>query len=494
MKKIKFLSSLLEQDPASLGDLSKGTDGLKQPTANQPANNSGTQNRRRRNNTEQDVPQTASAEAAQRAKEPNATLLKLPGSGMHGETGTTISSKLKDGTMVGSEVWPWAVYWVSTGGEAYNPATKTPIKTDKEYIFNTVGEQKVFVQWKKAQFEVATLYSGTYTIGNGKISITGNSGQSEIIDIASGKIDKSNVAVVPASEEELNDVMGKFSRITPTFSWYWYMKMFNLRTENAGLRQAILDGLTAAGYNPYPAGSNVIDKHNMIVNIKEVRSRATKGFSFWPVTNLFYSQFAPGKDEVIFGSIGNISSPVHSPVKSGKKDFTSGYEYLAYKLEGAARGSSNAGSSEHSRSVDWDSDDINTVFDDDEALGFFAILAGLSSGVVDKLNEMSKTGLYALPNGSWSQTVLDEVGYDAGDSSYYKEIYTKYISSLATNGGTTFKQESIVSLYPTIENTRDAQWFKSAAELYGLGGTYLADALKTVPKYIAPKVEPHVVK
>ena len=52
----------------------------------------------------------------------------------------------------------------------------------------------------------------------------------------------------------------------------------------------------------------------------------------------------------------------------------------------------------------------------------------------------------------------------------------------------------MLSIYANIENTNDAKWFKSASELYALGGTYLQDALKAVPKYVAPKAEPHVIK
>jgi len=108
---------------------------------------------------------------------------------------------------------------------------------------------------------------------------------------------------------------------------------------------------------------------------------------------------------------------------------------------------------------------------------------------------MAKDGAYAgLLNGSWSQTVLDEVGVDMGKNAGYKDVYDKYISKLAINSGKSFTQESMLSIYANIENTNDAKWFKSASELYALGGTYLQDALKAVPKYVAPKAEPHVIK
>jgi len=483
MKQIKFLSSLLEQDdtPNFTGGTGTTDKPKEKPTSKDKSSNKGS------NNTDTKIEPSEDAKAD--LAEPRASLLKLKGAVGHGKTGVTM--KASDGSK--SEVWPWAVSWTSSGGEVYNPASKGTVNADKTYYFKTDGEMRVDAHWKKAQDQIAYLYSGTYTIGAGKISITGTEGQAEVIDMATGNITTSNVALVPASEMELNTLKGRFSRIAPNFSWYFYMRMFNLQSENPGLRKAILDALIAANYNPFAyAGKpgNVIDTQMMAVNTAFFKSTE---FGYWPVTRKFYSQFAAGQSEVTFGSITDIDSPVKVPVKSGKTDFTSGYEYLAYKLEGAARDSSAVGSSEHGKNSD--SDGVNTVFSDDEALAFYTILAGLSQPVVNKLNTMAKDGAYAgLLNGSWSQTVLDEVGFDIGKNAEYKDVYDKYISKLAINSGKSFTQESMLSIYANIENTNDAKWFKSASELYALGGTYLQDALKAVPKYVAPKAEPLYIK
>ena len=483
MKQIKFLSRLFEQDP----DTPHFTGGT--GTTDKPKENTNSKDKRSNKGSGNNTTTEPSEDAKADLTEPRASLLKLKGAVGHGKTGVTMNAI--DGSK--SEVWPWAVSWTSSGGDVYNPASKGTVNADKTYYFKTSGEMRVDVHWKKAQDQIAYLYSGTYVIGGGKISITGTEGQTEVIDMATGNITNSNVALVPASELELNTLKSRFSRIAPNFSWYFYMRMFNLQSENPGLRKAILDALTAANYNPFfYAGKpgNTIDTQMMAVNTAAFK---TKSFGYWPVTQKFYSQFAAGQTQVTFGSITDIDSPVKVPVKSGKTDFTSGYEYLAYKLEGAARGSSNVGSSEHSKNSD--SDGVNTVFSDDEAFAFYTILAGLSQSVVNKLNTMAKEGAYAgLVNGSWSQTVLDEVGVDMGTSNGYKDVYDKYISKLALNNGKSFTQESILSIYAQIENTNDSKWFKAASELYALGGTYLQDALKAVPKYVAPKAEPHVIK
>jgi len=484
MKKIKLLSSLLEQDDKfdfSPGALSGGAT-VQQPKTDNKQKKSDNTKGSGTNDKKADGSAPAKSETEQaNSTEPRASLIKLPNCTPHD----------KDSVKVNSIVWPWAVSWKSTGGEVFNPATKTPVNADKLYYFNTSGEQKVTVYWVKTAEESAPLYSGQYTIGSNKISITGTEGQTEVIDIASGKIESSNVKVVPGSQLELNTEIGRFSRNKPNFSWYFYMKMFNLQTENPELRAAILDALTAAGYKPYNTVSSIIDTQKMVVNTAAIKDRGAKGFSYWPVANLFYSQFAPGKTEVGFGTITDIDAPVRSTAKSGKINFTSGYEYLAYKLEGATR-KSGTGSAEHSGNAD--SDGVNTVFSDDEALGFYSILAGLSSGVVAKLNQVAKAGGYAIPNGSWSDAILDEAGYEMNKNEYYKDIYTKYIANLAANNGASFTQQAIISLEPKIEDTPDAKWFRSAANLYALGGTYLQDALKATPKYVAPKPETHVIK
>ena len=129
MKKIKLLSSLLEQDDKfdfSPGALSGGAT-VQQPKTDNKQKKSDNTKGSGTNDKKADGSAPAKSETDQaNSTEPRASLIKLPNCTPHD----------KDSVKVNSIVWPWAVSWKSTGGEVFNPATKTPVNADKLYYFN----------------------------------------------------------------------------------------------------------------------------------------------------------------------------------------------------------------------------------------------------------------------------------------------------------------------------------------------------------------------
>ena len=442
MKKIKSISILLEQGPPSLFDLENGP---ATPTV-KPTDGKGRRTRKDDTNTDTD-PTPTDTRSELKAKEPWVSLLKLPGSILHDQDGVKVG---KDETV--KEPWPWAVSWTSTGGEVYNPASKTPVKADKAYIFKTEGGNEVLVQWKKSETDTPYLYSGSYTIGSGKLTITGLGGQSEIIDLASGKIEKTNVSVVPTSELELNAVISSFTRRGINLSWYFYMRMYNLKTESPALYSLIKTKLESKGYELFTEPAGFINIKNMTVEAKKIRSSST---GYWPVTNKIYSQFAPGIDSVPFASITDLGNSVvgmkGNPAKS--TTFTSGYDFITYKVEKAL---------------------ASTNFDTAEAQAFFAILLGLSQSALASLNSYAATAGLAIPNKlSLSNYILGEV------SSNWKETYEKYIVPLQSTNGKYFPVGTLEA--DGGKGSGDEAWFKAISDLNALGGDILEKALNSIP-------------
>lgn len=411
-----------------------------------------------------------------------------------------------------SEKWENAVIWELKDKPAFNPSSKQLQDVNRTYYFkSSTTEQDVRVFWKKtvsSGFEPAMLYSGTYTIGGGKVTLTGTTGQIEIIDLATGKVESSNVKVLPVSAQDINLAQSNMARSSMTFNtWYFYMRMFNYKKDDPGFRNAIIAGMEKLGHpsakwfkevgaDPWQGLSNV----DMTINMDYVDKRAAiKNHGYWPVTKKFLSQFAPGQKHIVFGSITDISQPVNVNVSTGKKNFTSGVEYMAYKLEGAARGKTGGGG--HSNTADYDG--INTVFSDDEARAFWYCLAALSENVIAQINEFASKGGYDYSGGeggTWKDVILNETStateFPGGS---YKLIYDTYISSLAKNSGKYFDEARMIELASekgvnNINNTVDAKFFKSAEDLYRIGGTYLADAMAQMEKYVPPPPPPKVVK
>ena len=445
MKKIKSISILLEQGPPDLSALQSGT--ITTPTK-QPTDGKGRRTRKDDTNTDTDTnPAPTDTRSELKAKEPWVSLLKLPGSILHDQDGVKVG---KDKTV--KEPWPWAVSWTSTGGEVYNPASKTPVKADKAYIFKTEGGNEVLVQWKKSETDTPYLYSGSYTIGSGKLTITGLGGQSEIIDLASGKIEKSNVSIVPSSELELNAVISSFARRSINLSWYFYMRMYNLKTESPALYSLIKTKLESKGYEVFTEPDSYINIKKMTVDAKKFR---TVDVGYWPVASKIYSQFAPGIDSVPFASITDLGNSVvgmkGNPAKSAT--FTSGYDYITYKVEKALQSKN---------------------FDTLEAKAFYSILLGLSQSALATLNSYASTAGLAIPNNlSLSNYILGEV------SSNQKEIYDKYIAPLQSTNGKYFPVNTLEA--DGGKGSGDEAWFKSISDLNALGGDILEKALNSIP-------------
>jgi hypothetical protein len=202
----------------------------------------------------------------------------------------------------------------------------------------------------------------------------------------------------------------------------------------------------------------------MTVNVSFFKNRTDK---MWPIAAKFYSHYAPNLDPVGFGTITDISKPIHVDVDKGKRDFTSGYEYLSYKLEGATGVSK---STEHGEGT-------NTIFSDEEAYAFFAILCGLNRASIEKL--ISETAAFGVkfPGGlTWEATVLDQI------ISGWAAFYNSTIKGLQISNGKEFTQESLVKGKHTV----DEEWFNSLILINSLGGDYLKKALETIPNYTAP--------
>ena len=126
---------------------------------------------------------------------------------------------------------------------AFNPTAKTAQDVNRDYFFKgDPANPDVKVFWKKTAtsgYEPHLLYSGNYQVGGGKLTLSGSSGQKEIIDLATGKIDSTNVAILPSSTDpnayaqDINLAKANLSRNTTGFnSWYFNMKMFNYKNEN----------------------------------------------------------------------------------------------------------------------------------------------------------------------------------------------------------------------------------------------------------------------
>jgi|LauGreDrversion4_2_1035121.scaffolds.fasta_scaffold05534_6 hypothetical protein len=505
MKKIKSISILLEQGPPDLSALQSGTittpttqptDG-KRKTGDKKNDGSGT--------TQPDQESSSPSQEELKTKPPYVDLLKLPG------------SQIKEKVDFSGETWENCVSWELKDKPAFNPTAKTAQDVNRDYFFKgDPANPDVKVFWKKTAtsgYEPHLLYSGNYQLGGGKLTLSGSSGQKEIIDLATGKIDSTNVAILPSSTDpnayaqDINLAKANLSRNTTGFnSWYFNMKMFNYKTENPGFRAKIIEGISKLG-NPQatkfsnPTGSTWagLDKINMTISMDYVDKQAKAGFGFWPVAQKFLSQFGGGQRLIVFGSITDISQPVNVKLKTdGKENFASGTEYLAYKLEIAAR--DTAGGGGHSNSADGDG--INSVFSDDEALAFWYCLAALSQGVVNQLNAFAKDGGYNYKRGegdTWSAVVLNEVAADMNTGESYKNMYDKYISALAKNNGKQFDEQTMASLAAAdgvkdIDNTLDARFFKIAEDLYRVGETHLVDAMASMAKYVKPEETSHYVK
>lgn len=394
-----------------------------------------------------------------KTKDPYMSLIKLPN-----------SSSTPEGTSINGDVWPHAVSWKSEGGQSYDPSAKAPVNTNKYYIFATQGpENKVVVSWERSSEYTPYLYTGTYVVANGKITITGLSGQAEVIDIASGKFDSTNVAVLPATADgavkEINKVLSVFSRQKYNDSTYAKMRMFNLKKEDPTLYKLIKDELVKKGY---PSGKETIIAFNQTEMTIDTEFFKNKTNSFWPVTKKFYSQFAPGQTSVVFGSIKDLSAPVHVEVSKGKRDFVSGYEYLAYKLEGADGVSVSAERPGGNQSN----------FSFDEAMCFFAILVGLSRGAVETLIKEAQTfGVKFEGNLNWESNILDEM--PSGWSNFYNTV----VKGLQLTSGSAFSQESLKAMGA---GSTDETWFDTMAKINTYGGDYLKRALSMIPAYSEP--------
>lgn len=489
MKRIKSISNLFEQDLPSMADL---TGGSKQAPVD--ANKGKTGGNTNTNPTTNPPAQGSStpSQAELKTKAPYVDLLKLPG------------AEISEKATFTEEVWENCVVWQLKDKPTFNPSANAVQDVNRDYFFRgDSANPDVKVFWKKTAssgYEPYLLYSGNYQIGGGKLTLTGSSGQKEVIDLATGKVDSTNVAVLPASQQDINLAKANLSRNTLGFNtWYFSMKMFNYKTENPGLRTKIIEGMTKLGQPraakfSNPAGNfwEGLDTINMTISMDYVDRNAKAGYGFWPVAQKFLSQFGGGQRNIVFGSITNISQPVNVKLKTeGKENFASGIEYLAYKLEIAAR--DTAGGGGHSNTADRDG--INSVFSDDEALAFWYCLAALSQSAVNQLNTFAKAGGYNYKRGdgdTWSAVVLNEVESDQATGESYKTIYDKYISALAKNDGKRFDEQTMASLAASdgvkdIDNTLDAKFFKTAEDLYRVGETYLVDAMAGMAKYVAPK-------
>jgi hypothetical protein len=460
MKKIKLLSSLLEQDDKfdfSPGALSGGAP-VQQPKTDNKSKKSDNTKGSGTEDKKEDAKTDPTAD--RKAKEPWATLLKLSGSDMAGETGIQLSSvKKSDGTVASTKAWPFAVSWTTTGGQTATPDSKTAINVNKTYYFQTEGGSDVSVHWWKSEDDAEGhkyLYSGTYTIGGGKITITGLEGQSEIIDVASSKV-TGNVALFPNSSNELNAVKMRFGNVAPIIGWYFYMKMHNLKTESPELYNLIESGLTAKGYPLWKDTDWVLNRKNMTINTTYFKNRTTY---YWPVINKVFSQFAAGQTDVPFCSIPDLNNSVTVTTTKDDKQktttFTSGYEYLAQRVKSASE---------------------SNDFTAQEAYCFYTLLAALSKSAISTLNQFATTaGISFSGKDTWEDYIVDQCGGN------WPEMYTKYVKPLQETNGKSFPNTSFAS----AEDSGDAEWFNKIVKMYALGGDHLKDALSRVPEYREP--------
>ena len=444
----KYNDLILEQDGI---DLSAEINA--KPTRKDPVKKDDT----KKDDTKKDI--APEEDTSYKTKEPYVSLIKLPG-----------SSSSPEGTSINGDVWPHAVSWKSEGGQSYDPSAKAPVNTNKLYIFATQGpENKVVVSWERSSEYTPYLYTGTYVVANGKITISGLNGQAEVINIATGKFESTNVAVLPAAADaaikEINTVLSVFSRQKYNDSYYAKMRMFNLKKEDPTLYKLIKDELVKKGY---PSGKEKVIAFNQTEMTIDTTFFKTRTDSYWPIVNKFYSQFAPGQTNVVFGSIKDLSAPVHVEVSKGKRDFVSGYEYLAYKLEGADGVSVSAERPGGNQSN----------FSFNEAMCFFVILAGLSRSAIETLIKETQTfGVKFEGNLNWESNVLDEI------TSGWLQFYNTVIKGLQLSSGSTFSQESLKAIGA---ESNSETWFDSMVKINTYGGDYLKRAISMIPAYSDP--------
>jgi hypothetical protein len=228
--------------------------------------------------------------------------------------------------------------------------------------------------------------------------------------------------------------------------------MFNLKTESPALYSLIKTKLESKGYEVFTKPAGFINKKDMTIDASSLR-KYTAGY--WPVTNKIYSQFAPGIDSVPFASIADLGNSVVGKKGDPAKDatFTSGYDYISYKVEKAMS---------------------STNFDTSEAQAFYAILIGLRQSALNTLNGYAKTAGINIPNSlSLSDYILGEV------SSEWKSTYEKYISPLQSTNGKSFPISALEA--DGGKGSGDEAWFKAVSDLNALGGDVLEKALSSIP-------------